>query len=341
MNLPKLFQRGCTLRVLALGVALSGGFCHPSAQAESANGAWPRAYSVDDDDIVIYQPKVEKWDQKLLVARFAVGVKGKNDAKPIYGSFVAQAETEANMENRTVSVFNVTAVEFKFPDAGNRIDHIKRDIAAVSPQQPLSLPLDDLTASAASGDSVAEEGAPEEESPADDTETPAKAEQPERVAGKKGVDEPPAVIAMEKGEFPQPSVTKDNGSDESDASPSKAERISKSKPSVAQDRVSQKKVFVKKVSQEEATSSAEVLKEDPSEESVRVVRGRKPAPSSHVRVVHKTETKPHVVRYVRGKDSRFACFDRKVYCGAHGEVVRHSEKHRVLKLRHSSQDNRS
>jgi hypothetical protein len=127
--------------------------CAVRAQEEVA-GEWPRSYTVDDDEVVIYSPKLEKWDQNSLVARFAVGVKGKDDAQPMYGSFVAKAETLANTETRSVSVYNISADDFKFPDAGNRLERIKRDIAAVAPDKPLSVPLDDLIASVPSEETV-------------------------------------------------------------------------------------------------------------------------------------------------------------------------------------------
>jgi len=339
MNLPKLFQCGGALRSLTLGVALAGAASLVRVQAESANGDWPRAYSVDDDDIVIYQPKIEKWDQKLLVARFAVGVKSKGDAKPIYGSFVAQADTESNMETRTVSLSHVTAVDFKFPDAGNRIDRIKRDIAAVSPEKPLSLPLDELVASMAAGDAVTEETIPDEAPPSEAANTPAKPD-PARTV-KKVSNDPPVVITMEKGEFPQVSPTEEQTTSESDDPPAKVERPIKTKSTATQERAPQRKAPVsKKIHKEDSAPKAERLKKDDDEDddSAKVVRTAAPG---RVRVLHKTEPKPHVVRYVRGTDNRFACFDRKVYCGAHGEIVRHSEKHRVVKIRHGSREDRS
>src|SRR4051812_27520656 len=105
MNLLKIC-RGCKRSLLfsGVGAALLGSAWLLRAQGEDSRGGdWPRSYTVDDDDVVIYQPKVEKWDQKFVVARFAVGVKGKNDEQPIYGSFLAKGETLANLQTRTVS----------------------------------------------------------------------------------------------------------------------------------------------------------------------------------------------------------------------------------------------
>lgn len=155
MNLSKLSQSGRCRFVfwcmMLWTLCCAGGL---RAEEETATNEWPRSYTVDDDDVVIYPPKVEKWDQKSLVARFAVGVKGKDDSQPMYGSFVAKAETLANLDTRTVSVYNMSAEDFKFPDAGNRLERIKRDIAAIAPDKPLSLPLDDLIASLPSEETI-------------------------------------------------------------------------------------------------------------------------------------------------------------------------------------------
>jgi hypothetical protein len=158
MKLSQLFSRGTGAPiVLGLGAALlcSAGFLR--SQDEAASNDWPRSYSVDDDDVIIYQPKVEKWDQKYVEARFAVGIKGKNDEQPVYGSFLARGETLADIETRLVSIFNITEDDFKFPDAGKRLEHFKRDIAAMTPDQPLSVPMDQLVASVASDDAVGQD----------------------------------------------------------------------------------------------------------------------------------------------------------------------------------------
>lgn len=158
MKLPKFFHRGkCTLLLFGLGAAMLCGAGYLRSQDESPGSDWPRSYSVDDDDVIIYQPKVEKWDQKYIEARFAVGIKGKNDEHPIYGSFLARGETLANIEARTVSIFNITEDDFIFPDAGTRLEHFKRDLAAVAPDKPLTVPMDQLVASVPSEDTVTQD----------------------------------------------------------------------------------------------------------------------------------------------------------------------------------------
>jgi hypothetical protein len=86
-----------------------------------------------------------------------MSIKGKNDDTPIYGSFLAKAETTVDPVTHMVSISNVKEEDFKFPSAEKRIEHIKRDIAAVSPEKPLSVPTEDLVVSAPTGDVVNEE----------------------------------------------------------------------------------------------------------------------------------------------------------------------------------------
>ena len=122
--------------------------------AAAEDAAWPRSYTVDDSEVMLYEPQVESWDNRRLEAKFAVGVKTKDAPEPVYGSFRAHAETLTNGDSRTVTVFNITASDFNFPDAGDRAAAFSSVINALAPEKPLQVPLDRLLASVPSNDIV-------------------------------------------------------------------------------------------------------------------------------------------------------------------------------------------
>ena len=110
------------------------------------NSDWPRAFTVDDAEVMLYAPRVESWDGKKIVARFAAGVKFPGAASAVYGSFRATGDTIANTSARTVSVFNFTADDVRLDDAPERLAEFTRSIQALAPEKPVQVSLDELLA---------------------------------------------------------------------------------------------------------------------------------------------------------------------------------------------------
>lgn len=310
------------------------------AAQEDSPAEWPRTYSVDDDDIVLYPPKVEKWDQKLLVARFAVGVKGKNDKAPIYGSFLATAETQANADERTVSVSHFTTAEFKFPGAEDRLEHIKRDIAAVSPEKPFNMAVSDLKANPPSDEATSEDGpadetsAPEEEKEADDSKEvtapspiPTPESTSETLRTKKVASSQREIITMKKGVPPQEDLFEDENSQATEEEVTEAPPPAEVKKIVPVKRVVPKAVApaAKKVFTTKQDDTAET-------DAPKIIYRRSPVTSVRKTVLHPCEPKPVVVRRVQSTDRRFVSFEKKVSLSDCGEVVCHH--HHSVRIHH-------
>ncbi|HEY2573051.1 MAG TPA: hypothetical protein VGH65_03245, partial [Verrucomicrobiaceae bacterium] len=116
--------------------------------------AWPRSYAVDGAEVSLYEPQIEQWQGSSLDARFAIGIKLKGGAQPLYGSFAAHADALANAETRTVTLFNFSASDVQFPDAPDKIAELTRIINALAPEKPVKVPMDDLLAGVPSDDVV-------------------------------------------------------------------------------------------------------------------------------------------------------------------------------------------
>ena len=110
-----------------------------SAAADSApsstdtDNGWPRTMSSGTDQITIYQPQIESWDQNVLAARAAVSVQSGASSQPVYGVVWFSARTEVDKENRVVTLQDVQLTRTNFPSepdrAGQYSDTIRQQIS--------------------------------------------------------------------------------------------------------------------------------------------------------------------------------------------------------------------
>ncbi len=133
-------------------VATAGILLH--AQAAPEDESWPRFYTVDGAEVILYEPRLDQWQGSSLDARFAVGIKLKGDGDAAYGSFAAHAEAISNPETRTVTLFNFSASEVRFSDAPDKLVEFARIIDALAPEKPVKVPLDTLLAAVPSEDVI-------------------------------------------------------------------------------------------------------------------------------------------------------------------------------------------
>ncbi len=133
-------------------LAILGQILH--AQIAPDNEPWPRSYTVDGAEVIVYEPRIEKWQDSTLDARIAAGIKLKSGEEVIYGSFAAHAEALANTETRTVTLFNFSASDVKVTDAPDKLAEFTRIINALAPEKPLKVPLDKLLAAVPSDDVI-------------------------------------------------------------------------------------------------------------------------------------------------------------------------------------------
>jgi uncharacterized membrane protein YgcG len=116
----------------------------PAATKALADRGWPREYTVGDADVILYQPQIEGWQNDVVKARFAVGIKVKGAKNAAYGSFRLIAETMANHETRVVTLFNSVIEDVKFP--GGEDARYAKYIESLLPERPVTVALDRLLA---------------------------------------------------------------------------------------------------------------------------------------------------------------------------------------------------
>jgi hypothetical protein len=86
-----------------------------SLPAWALDEGWPRQKQQDGNTVVIYQPQLDSWkDQKVLKARVAVTLTLEGQKQPITGAVWMKANTETNLESRTVIVDDIEIEQARF-----------------------------------------------------------------------------------------------------------------------------------------------------------------------------------------------------------------------------------
>jgi uncharacterized membrane protein YgcG len=116
----------------------------PDASKVPADRGWPREYTVGDAEVILYQPQIEGWQNDVVKARFAVGIKTKGAKAAAYGSCRFIAETMTNHEARVVTLFNTVIQDVKFP--GDEDARFAKYIESIVPDRPIAVSLDRLLA---------------------------------------------------------------------------------------------------------------------------------------------------------------------------------------------------
>lgn len=151
MKTPFLFLLFATC-VLISPVSFRAAQDSPGATTDDVG--WPRSYSVENAEIVLDEPQIEKWEDSIVQARFAVSIKPAGESRALLGAFTARADTLTNSEARTVAIYNIKAQDVQFPDAPASQAAFSRLINALAPEKPVKVSLDKLLASVPSDDIV-------------------------------------------------------------------------------------------------------------------------------------------------------------------------------------------
>jgi hypothetical protein len=86
-----------------------------SGHAWAQDEGWPRQKQQDGNTLVYYQPQLDSWkDQKVLKARIAVVLTLQGHAQPIAGAVWITADTDADLESRTVTLEDVEVEKASF-----------------------------------------------------------------------------------------------------------------------------------------------------------------------------------------------------------------------------------
>src|SRR5262245_55244758 len=73
-----------------------------------AEASWPRRFATNGHVVLLYQPQVDAWENYARIAfRAVVAVQPSGKKESVYGVIDVEADTETDMENRTVRATNL------------------------------------------------------------------------------------------------------------------------------------------------------------------------------------------------------------------------------------------
>lgn len=79
----------------------------PSAAGAPADTGWPRTFNKDGNQVVIYQPQIDDWQDYAKIAfRAAISVQPAGAKEPVYGVLAVKAITVVDHDARTVLLTN-------------------------------------------------------------------------------------------------------------------------------------------------------------------------------------------------------------------------------------------
>ena len=119
------------------------------AAAEASDAGWPRVVKADGHELVYYQPQAEEWiDGRQVKGRLAFALTPRGQKAPFYGAAMIEANTQTDLEARTVYVYNIQfpAVVFSVPE-GTQKEPLIELAKEIFPKAPVTMSLDRLLAS--------------------------------------------------------------------------------------------------------------------------------------------------------------------------------------------------
>jgi len=109
---------------------------------------WPRQKQQDGNTIVFYQPQLDSWqDQKVLKARIAVELTLQGQKQPIAGAIWIKADSETDLESRTVTLDDLEVEKTSFAVLDPAISSAaEKTVKAMITRKPLVVSLDRILA---------------------------------------------------------------------------------------------------------------------------------------------------------------------------------------------------
>ncbi len=130
----------------------------PPAAAPS-QASWPRALTLDNGTVLVYQPQVEKLAGATLTGRAAFSFQPQGK-EPTFGVFWYRSTIHVDKEARTYETQAVTVTKIRFPDLTPEAEKRgMRSLEAEFPKWDLGGSLDELTAALAVADQEAKSAA--------------------------------------------------------------------------------------------------------------------------------------------------------------------------------------
>lgn len=92
------------------------------AQGEESAEGWPRSYKSGGNQVIVYQPQLDEWqDYKLLIGKAAVVVELQGQSQEYYGAIDLQATTEVDFDSRTVLMKKLEISKQTFPNIDEKL----------------------------------------------------------------------------------------------------------------------------------------------------------------------------------------------------------------------------
>jgi len=136
----------------ALGLVvllLCGNSVSQETNVEYEDEGWPRVYEKDGDELVLYQPQIDSWeDFSELQARAAVALTLAGSSEPVYGALYMRAKSHVDFETMTVLISERNLSVGRFPHAlPEKEEEYGRIVEALLPsQEPIVISVDRVLA---------------------------------------------------------------------------------------------------------------------------------------------------------------------------------------------------
>lgn len=120
----------------------------PFLNAQITDAGWPKTFSQDGDQIIIYQPQVDEWKNSiLLTAKIAVQVIPNGDTQPMTGVVWLKGDTVVNQDDRVVFIHNIEITKSAFNEQDPTKEQLAEDLAKkLIPTKAVSISLDRMLA---------------------------------------------------------------------------------------------------------------------------------------------------------------------------------------------------
>lgn len=125
----------------------STAYLPPQAAGEPGEGLWPRPLVSGTTTNFLYEPQVDSWNGRQLVARQAVALSSPGQPEPVFGVVTLHALTLVDKTKRTVSLENIQILGGDFPSARAQTPDFLRKLSQTFPKELTGLSLDRLEAS--------------------------------------------------------------------------------------------------------------------------------------------------------------------------------------------------
>ncbi|WP_342051580.1 MULTISPECIES: carbohydrate-binding family V/XII [unclassified Cupriavidus] len=125
------------------------------AAAARASLQWPRQFDAAGQHIEVYQPQIERWEGNQLGGRAAVAV-GPKDGAPTYGVARFSATADIDKPSGLVQLSQLRIDSVDVPTRPDAAEQVRQALIAQLPPQGLTVPLEQLQASYAVAQQIAQ-----------------------------------------------------------------------------------------------------------------------------------------------------------------------------------------